>query len=161
MIVRVSCLSSHTSSKLTNVQVNFSGPQPPFMKLDFANKVQQLPRATCRNPIPLNANTPQLIILYLVQTTNAALTKVNTRRKLPALDVDVEFIDTVLRADKPGNRVSTSYGWGAGHMHCTHKVRPSSLHASPAVLSGDGGVSKTPWSGSVPRIALSSQRLTT
>jgi hypothetical protein len=90
--------------------------------------------------------------------------RVNTGVELPAVQIDLDFINAVLGTNKPGNNyVRTCYcPWLNAQRGLAHSVRPSSLHARPAVLSGDGGTSNTPWSGaSVPRIALSSHRLTT
>lgn len=84
-------------------------------------------------------------IVAVTFATFLTLTHRDAWTKFSALDVDVQFIDASLSADKPKHDVSCwTFTLHVKNEYTTYRVRPSSVQAKPAVLSGDGGTSKTP-----------------
>lgn len=90
------------------------------------------------------------------------LSHLEARINFAVVDVYVQLVYTILSADKPEQTLFSMEPAMLYPFAVTYKMRPSSLQEMPAVLSGDGGTSNTPWSGgNVPRMALSSHRFTT
>jgi hypothetical protein len=89
----------------------------------------------------------------------AILSWTNAGGELSPVNVDVKLVNAVLSPDESRSLLAKTKDNRSSN---THRMRPSSLHDKPAVLSGEGGTSKKPESATrVPRMALSSHRLMT